>query len=208
MRIDTKYIFQDLSTVSNNRVHVQVKKDQQVVLVLFAAVSAQYFVEVELIGKHSRADVFGVVIGKKNTQIAIQTLQKHTIGDSISDLLIKAVLFDDSRFFYQGNIRVEKKAQITNSYQRNDNLLLSSGAAAESKPGLEILANDVRCTHGATIGNLDPELLFYLQSRGISHQAAQNMIVSGFFQVILDKIENELIKKQLQAKIFEYLPTI
>src|SRR4029077_18164780 len=90
---------------------------------------------------------------------------------------------------WRGMIRVEEDAQRTNAYQENRNLILSDGAHADSIPGLEILANDVRCSHGATLGRVDREELFYLMTRGLSRSEAERLIVRGFFQDILDRIE-------------------
>ena len=94
-------------------------------------------------------------------------------------------------------IRVEKDAQKTNAYQENRNLMLSTQAHADSIPGLEILANDVRCTHGATLGQVDREQLFYLMARGLSRAEAERLIVRGFFQDVLDRIQLEPVRETL-----------
>ncbi|MEK7165899.1 MAG: SufD family Fe-S cluster assembly protein, partial [Patescibacteria group bacterium] len=95
----------------------------------------------------------------------------------------------------------EREAQRTDAYQRNENLMLSSEAKAESKPALEILANDVRCTHSATIGKVDQEQLFFLESRGLNEKNATIMIIQGFFKVIMDKIDDKDIVISLERKI-------
>ena len=97
-------------------------------------------------------------------------------------------------------IRVEPDAQKTNAYQENRNLLLSPNAHADSIPGLEILANDVRCTHGATLGQVDREQLFYLMTRGLSRAEAERLIVRGFFQDVLDRIELEPVREALARR--------
>jgi Fe-S cluster assembly protein SufD len=98
-------------------------------------------------------------------------------------------------------IQVDKAAQKTDGYQRNDNLLLSDQARADSIPGLEILADDVRCTHGSTSGKVDEELIFYAQSRGFTRKEAVRMIVTGFFQQIFDRISIESVREALGQSI-------
>lgn len=128
--------------------------------------------------------------GKSN--VRIETYQHHTARMTKSNLLVKAVLRDESHFVCQGAIRVEKEAQKTDAYQRNENLLLSDASSAESQPSLEILANDVRCTHGATISAIDPDQLFFLKSRGIPEEAAIQTIASGFLEGAIQSIDQEL----------------
>jgi Fe-S cluster assembly protein SufD len=103
-------------------------------------------------------------------------------------------------------IRVEEDAQKTNAYHENRNLLLSADAHADSIPGLEIMANDVRCTHGATIGRVNREELFYLMTRGLTRQEAERLIVRGFFQDILDRIELEPVREALGAALEARIP--
>ena len=103
-------------------------------------------------------------------------------------------------------IRVEPDAQKTNAYQENRNLLLSPDAHADSIPGLEIMANDVRCTHGATLGRVDRDQLFYLMARGLSRAEAERLIVRGFFQDVLDRIELEPVREALGAALEARIP--
>src|SRR5260370_13612685 len=117
-----------------------------------------------------------------------QTLQDHRVGNTRSDLLFKGALEDVARTVYAGLIRIEKYAARSDAYQANRNLVLSDKAKATSIPMLEIDNNDVRCTHGATVGPVDPEHLFYLRSRGIPEATAKRMLIQGFFAVRLDRI--------------------
>ncbi len=103
-------------------------------------------------------------------------------------------------------IRVEPDAQRTNAYQENRNLLLSDSAHADSIPGLEIMANDVRCTHGATLGRVDREQLFYLMTRGLTRGEAERLIVRGFFQDILDRIDLEPVRDALGSALEARIP--
>ncbi|HCS78374.1 TPA: hypothetical protein DIV55_01375 [Patescibacteria group bacterium] len=174
-----------------------VKQDEKLTLVLIAVSGIAYSLTVELVGKKAEARILGILIGRKQAEITLHTKQIHTAAETMSDLHIKSVLFDRAILAYAGSIRIEKAAQQSNAYQRNDNLLLSGEAKAESKPALEILANEVRCTHGATLGKIDPEELFYLESRGLNQAKAQKIIIEGYFLSLLEKIPDETVKKQL-----------
>ena len=122
--------------------------------------------EVALEGQGADAQVNGVMFTTGRQHLAYFTRQDHIAPHTTSDLLYKGGLKDKSRIVWKGMIRVEKDAQRTNAYQKNDNLVLSESARADSIPGLEIEANDVRCTHGATAGRVDEEMIFYAQARG------------------------------------------
>ena len=129
------------------------------------------------------------------------TTQEHASPDTTSDLFFKGVLADSARAVWRGVIRVDKGAQRTDAYQENRNLLLSHDAHADSIPGLEIEANDVRCTHGATIGQLDKLQVFYLMSRGLSHIEAQRLIVRGFFEPVLERIASAEVRGTLASAL-------
>ncbi|MBI4067440.1 SufD family Fe-S cluster assembly protein [Candidatus Gottesmanbacteria bacterium] len=158
-------------------------------------------VKIQIQGKNAHVQILGLIIGSGDQQIKLYTFQDHQQKESVSDLFIKSVLFDKSRFHYEGLIKIEKGAQKSNAYQKNQNLIMSPQAWAESKPYLEILANDVRCTHGATIGRLDKEQLYYLETRGLSEKEATTLLVQGFCQDILDRLPDKNIKDKLQEKI-------
>ncbi len=145
--------------------------------------------------------VHGFMFGDERQHFDMHTLQKHLADHCTSDLLIKGCLKDRARSVYQGLIQVAEGAQRTDAYQANRNLLLSETARADSIPGLEILANDVRCTHGATIGTVDPEQMYYLMARGLRPHEAQRLIVEGFFAPVIDRIPLESVREQLRAVI-------
>ena len=129
------------------------------------------------------------------------TRQDHQAPHTHSDLLYKGGLKDRSRVVWKGMIRVEKDAQRTDAYQKNDNLVLSESARADSIPGLEIEANDVRCTHGATAGRVDEDMIFYARARGIPREAAVRMIVEGFFANVYDRITVEPVRETLRQAV-------
>ena len=162
-------------------------------------------VEASLEGPGATAELKGLFFGSEHQFFDYHTLQRHEVGQTTSDLLFKGALRDTARSVYAGLIRIEKGAQRSDAYQANRNLLLSKNANAYSIPMLEILNNDVRCTHGATIAPVDPEQLFYLESRGISRLTAERMIVHGFFGEVLDRIPvqqaRDLVEQELEARI-------
>jgi Fe-S cluster assembly protein SufD len=155
----------------------------------------------DLAGPGAQAFVHGFMFGDGRQQFHLHTLQRHLADHCTSDLLIKGCLKDRARSVYQGLIQVAEGAQRTDAYQANRNLLLSDTARADSIPGLEILANDVRCTHGATIGNVDPEQMYYLMARGLPRNEAQRLIVEGFFAPVIDRIPLEGIRDHLRQVI-------
>ena len=127
--------------------------------------------------------------------------QAHHAGHCRSDLLYKGALQDKSRIVWRGMIHVDPGAMKTDAYQRNDNLILSEAARSDSIPGLEILADDVRCTHGSTIGRVDDELVFYAMSRGLTRKEAVRMVVTGFFQQVFDRITIPSVQNALGEAI-------
>jgi Fe-S cluster assembly protein SufD len=155
----------------------------------------------DLSGSGAQAFVHGFMFGDERQHFHLHTLQRHQVDHTTSDLLIKGCLKDRARSVYQGLIQVSEGAQRTDAYQANRNLLLSDTARADSIPGLEILANDVRCTHGATIGHVDAEQMYYLMARGLPAVVAQRLIVEGFFAPVLDRIPLESVREQLRGEI-------
>jgi Fe-S cluster assembly protein SufD len=156
---------------------------------------------VSLVGEYARAQVNGVMFTEGRQHLSYHTLQHHEAPHCTSDLLYKGALQDESRLVWRGMIRVDPVAQKTDAYQRDDNLMLSDGARADSIPGLEIEADDVRCTHGATAGRVDESQIFYARSRGLTRKEAVRMIVAGFFQQVFDRIEIESVREALGLAI-------
>ena len=134
-------------------------------------------------------DIYGLFVGKKADDFQLKTNQYHIAPNSTSNLLIKGVFDDQSQFIYQGLIKIEKTGQKSHAYQKNKNLILSEKVYVDSRPFLEILANDVFCTHGSTTGKINKESLFYLKSRGFDQKTAEKLYVSGFIQEVIDKIK-------------------
>jgi Fe-S cluster assembly protein SufD len=144
-------------------------------------------------------DMLGMSVGTGIQQFDHHTFQEHVAPQCKSDLLFKVVLMDRASSIYRGLIKVHKNAQGTDAYQANRNLLLSPKAKADSMPLLEIEANEVRCTHGATIGRVDELQLFYLMSRGISRRQAEKIIVDGFLRPVIDKVPVQWFGEKMQS---------
>ncbi|MFN7890949.1 MAG: Fe-S cluster assembly protein SufD [Pirellula sp.] len=162
---------------------------------------AQVDQQVEMVAPGARSFVNGVMFTRDRQHLTYNTIQRHCAPHCTSDFLYKSVLQDRSRTVWRGMIKVDEGADKTDGYQRNDNLMLSDTARADSIPGLEIKADDVRCTHGSTSGRVDEELIFYARSRGFTRQEAILMIVTGFFQQIFDRITIESVREALGKAI-------
>jgi Fe-S cluster assembly protein SufD len=156
---------------------------------------------VALVGRGADAQVNGVMFTEGKQHLSYHTLQHHQAPACRSDLLYKAALQDVSRTVWRGMIRVDAGAQKTDGYQRNDNLMLSDHARSDSIPGLEILADDVRCTHGSTTGRVDDEQIFYARARGLTRKEAVRMVVAGFFQQVFDRITIDSVREALGQAI-------
>jgi Fe-S cluster assembly protein SufD len=157
--------------------------------------------EVILAGPGASGEVNGVTFATNRQLLSYYTQQTHRAPSTRSDLLYKDVLRDEARVVWRGMIRVEAEAQQTDGYQRNDSLLLSPDCRADAIPGLEIEADDVRCTHGATAGRVDAEQIFYCMCRGLSRYEAMHMIVEGFFHGVYDRIAVEAVRETLSQAV-------
>jgi Fe-S cluster assembly protein SufD len=154
-----------------------------------------------MIDRGARSDMLAISVASDAQEFDQRTLQDHIKPDTTSDLLYKNVLDDQARTIFSGLIKVEPGAHRTDAYQKVRNLLLSDDAEANSMPGLEILADDVRCTHGATAGQVEPEELFYLKSRGINDIAAKRLIARGFLNEVVDRLPEKELSEYLHQQI-------
>ena len=156
-----------------------------------------------LIGEGGRSDLLAVAVAKHQQEFDARTLQDHISPHTASDLLYKNALDDRARTIFGGLIRVEPHAHFTDAYQKVRNLLLSDDSEANSMPGLEILADNVRCTHGATSGQIDEDELFYLRTRGIPTKVAQRLLVTGFLDEVIQRLDHPAIAEHLHRLIEE-----
>jgi Fe-S cluster assembly protein SufD len=165
----------------------------------FGSKKGKIRIENDLAGEGATSRVTGAYFADGDQHLDYDTLQQHLAPHTTSDFAFKGVLMDSATSVWRGMIRVAKDAQKTNAYQENRNLLLSPKAHADSIPGLEILANDVRCTHGATVSQVNRDELFYCMARGLSRAEAELLIVRGFYQEIFDRIELAPVREALQS---------
>ena len=162
---------------------------------------SKHFITVDLIGQGAEGRVSGMFFADQKQHLSYNTLQRHLAPRTTSDLLFKGALDGKSHSVWRGMIYVAPGAQYIDGYQANRNLLLNSDARSDSIPGLEILNNDVRCTHGSTVGKIDPEQLFYLLSRGIPRHEAEQLVIQGFFYDIFSRFPLEEVGEQLWKRI-------
>ncbi len=175
---------------------------------IFGAVGSRLtknFSDLDLVGEGAQGRMSGFYFTDGTQHLDHDTQQNHLAPHTTSDLLFKGALKGKSRSVWQGMIYVAPGAQKTDGYQANRNLVLDEQARADSIPGLEILADDVRCTHGATVGKLEKEPLFYLKSRGIPQADAERLVVEGFFDPIMQRIPFEGVRERFQQAIQDKL---
>ncbi len=189
---------------------VEVAKDGSVDWIFGAAGShlTKSFLNLELTGQGSSGKMSGFYFADGVQHLDHDTRQNHLAPNTTSDLLFKGALLGESRSVWRGMIYVAPGAAGTDGYQSNRNLVLDRRARADSIPGLEINTDDVRCTHGATVGQLDADQIFYLQSRGIPYKEAEKLVVAGFFEPVLKRVPFEGVRQrfeQLIVKKMNYL---
>ena len=187
--------------------HARVDRDAELDWVAggFGSKRGKTWIQNDLAGRGATSRVTGAYFTDGEQHIDYDTFQLHQAPNTTSDFAFKGALRDTSTAVWRGMIRVEPDAQKTNAYQENRNLMLSPTTHAVPIPGLEILANDVRCTHGATVSRVDSDQLFYAMARGLTQADAERLILRGFFQDVLDRIElapvREALGEALEARI-------
>jgi Fe-S cluster assembly protein SufD len=188
--------------------HARVERDAELDWVAggFGTKKGKVRIQNDLTGEGATSRVTGAYFADGQQHLDYDTFQGHVAPSCTSDFAFKGALRENATAVWRGMIRVEPGAQKTNGYQECRNLMLSPTAHAVPIPGLEILANDVRCTHGATVGRVDREQLFYLMARGLSRAEAERLIVRGFFQDVLDRIELEPVRETVAAALEARIP--
>lgn len=192
-------------TFTHERAHIERDGNLEWIYGATGSHLTKNFSEIELLGEGANGKMAGFYFTDGVQHLDHDTQQNHLAPNTTSDLLFKGALKDKSRSVWQGMIYVAPGAQKTDGYQSNPNLVLDKNAKADSIPGLEIMADDVRCTHGATISKIDPNEVFYLNTRGIPTDDAERLIVEGFFDPILQQIPIESIRERLQQAIVDKL---
>lgn len=158
-------------------------------------------ISVNHLGRGSSSQILGVAFGDGDQHFDINTHQEHPAPETVSDLLYKIVLDEKASSIFRGLIRIDKEGQRSNAYQSNKNLLLSNKARVDSQPKLEIIADDVRCTHGVSVGSVDENQLFYLRSRGLSQQEAEKLIVTGFCEDVCTRFGDDSLKNEIMLDL-------
>ena len=160
---------------------------------------------IKLKEKNCYSNMYGFYALRKKSHVDNHTTVDHIDENSISNEHYKGIMDNNSNGVFNGKIFVRKKAQKTNAFQSNNNILLSDEAKINTKPQLEIWADDVKCSHGCTVGQLDKEAMFYLQSRGISKEKAISMLLGAFSEEIIEKIENQFAKQKIKKLTYKKL---
>lgn len=173
----------------------------QTLLATLGAGTARSDVETDLQAEGAHSEMLGIYLADSDQHFDHNTYQLHQAPHAGSDLLYKGALKDRSRSVFRGMIRVMPGAQATDAYQTNRNLLLSEEAHADSLPNLEIEADDVRCSHGATVGQQNEQQIFYLMSRGLTRDQAEKLVVYGFFEEVLARVPVEWLHERLSRVI-------
>src|SRR2546430_6439578 len=188
--------------------HARVERDAELDWVAggFGSKRGKTRMQNDLNGRGATSRVTGAYFADGTQHLDYDTFQEHSAPDCESDFAFKGALRDEATAVWRGMIRVEKDAQKTNAYQECRNLMLSPATHAVPIPGLEILANDVRCTHAATVGRVNREDMVYLMSRGLPRFEAERLIVRGFFQEVLDRIELEPVRDAVTAALEARIP--
>jgi Fe-S cluster assembly protein SufD len=167
----------------------------------FGSANGRVRMETRLGGQGSEARVTGAYAGHNRQHIDFDTTQEHAAPNTTSDLAFRGVLQGRSSAVWKGNIIVDPGAQKTDAFQESRNLLLSKRAHADAIPGLEIQANDVRCTHAAAVAQVDPEQLFYLRSHGLGEDVAKRLVIEGFLAALVERFEEGPVRQQLAAAL-------
>jgi Fe-S cluster assembly protein SufD len=155
-------------------------------------------VDLKIFGENVRITFTALVLLESEKALTLRTSQIHRSGGSVSDILVKSVLKGRSDFQFTGKIRIEKKANKSDAFQRNDNLIIGAGATARSEPQLEILAHDVRCTHAATTRPVSEDVFWYLMTRGIKKIQAGELEAAGFVRGVLDRTRDSVFRSKME----------
>jgi len=174
----------------------------------FGGKNGKVFLETTLDGQGSEGKVTGAYAPTGRQHVDYDTLQEHVAPDTNSDLAFRGLITGRSTAVWRGMIKVDEGAQRTDAFQEARNLLIGKKAHADAIPGLEILADDVRCTHAAAIAQIDPEQVFYLRARGLEQESAQRLIVEGFLSAISERYDEGAVRDQIVAAIDARLESV
>jgi Fe-S cluster assembly protein SufD len=190
-------------SIATQRAHVGADASLRSAAIALGGDYARLRSESVLAGTGAESDLLAVYFGDGRQMLDFRTLQEHTGASTRSNLLFKGAVEDEARSVYSGLIRIGEDARKAEAYQTNRNLVLTEGAGAESIPNLEILNNDVKCSHASAVGSIDADQLYYLESRGVPPEEAERLIVLGFFDDVLDRLPLHALTGSLRRAIVE-----
>ena len=189
--------------ISTEQVYQEANSNFTINTATFTGALVRNNLNIEVDASNCETNLAGLYLGKGNSHIDNHTIVDHKKPHCNSNEVYKGVLDDESTGVFNGKVYVRQDAQITNAFQQNNNILLSDNASVNSKPELEIYADDVKCSHGSTTGQIDEEAIFYLQSRGISKRNAINLMINAFAKDALEKVSIEALSVFIDNKIEE-----
>lgn len=189
-------IFFDDAINAEHELSFELERDSSLELAfIMRGMIPKFLVSVRLIGENAQAHIKGLYILHGAHQLVLETKQLHQAAHTVSTCTIKGILYDKSYAQYRGTIYVEPQAHHTIAKQLNKNILLSCQARAQSVPSLEVLTKQVQCSHGSAVGNLDKEVMFYMQARGLSESQAQRILLQGFVSEIMDAMPANMVEQ-------------
>lgn len=203
MKVSKGEIFERVFVDESVNLHIIQEEGSHVKIHLMNFSSAENNVQVEQVGEGCETEIYALAYLHGEEKVTTETHIKHAVGGGASNQLIKFVLDDVSRGRFIGDLKIAQDAQKTEAHQTNRNLLLSETAEMRTQPQLEIYADDVKATHGASTGQLDETALFYMQQRGISKQKARQLLVGAFMREIVDTISDERMRELVDERITE-----
>ena len=203
MKVSKGEIFERVFVDESVNLHIIQEEGSHVKIHLLNFSSAENNVQVEQVGEGCETEIYALAYLHGEEKVTTETHVKHAVEGGASNQLIKFVLDDVSRGRFIGDLKIAQDAQKTEAHQTNRNLLLSETAEMRTQPQLEIYADDVKATHGASTGQLDESALFYMQQRGISKQKARQLLVGAFMREIVDTISDERMRELVDERITE-----
>ena len=203
MKVSKGEIFERVFVDESVNLHIIQEEGSHVKIHLMNFSSAENNVQVEQVGEGCETEIYALAYLHGEEKVTTETHVKHAVGGGASNQLIKFVLDDVSRGRFIGDLKIAQDAQKTEAHQTNRNLLLSETAEMRTQPQLEIYADDIKATHGASTGQLDETALFYMQQRGISKQKARQLLVGAFMREIVDTISDERMRELVDERITE-----
>ena len=203
MKVSKGEIFEHVFVDESVNLHIIQEEGSHVKIHLLNFSSAENNVQIEQVGKGCETEIYALAYLHGEDSVTTETHVKHAVGGGTSNQLIKFVLDDEARGRFIGDLKIEQDAQQTEAHQTNRNLLLSETAEMRTQPQLEIYADDVKATHGASTGQLDESALFYMQQRGISKQKARQLLVGAFMREVIDTISDERMRGLVDERITE-----